>query len=323
MPKQPQQQPSSAQDPPSFDCVEAWTASNSSTPDTDTVADAEARVGAVAVARTSSGGIDKARGPSVSALKGGQLPHRDTKPKQRVAFAVDASTAAADSDVAADADHLPGGATAQAKDQQQQTKPQQQQLQRLSPSGVPQQWTCLTAGTLRRLSIDSRSISGTSQVQSCPSSTSHRSKDAQSQRVAIPLMIQPPGADRSSGSFVHAAVPTDSLAFEAAGVQLGDADADDAEVAGDAGVAKTATHRYGSDGGSSSSAGAGSEYSIGDGSISSILAAANTQRDYQVGAVEILPVVMIWSFITIFSLVYLSCCTVQSVARHCGSRPTR
>jgi hypothetical protein len=228
--------------------------------------------------------MEKVRGPNVSALKGGQLPHRDTKPKQRVAFAVDASAAATpDDDMAAAADHTSGTGAATAKDQQQQSRPQQQHLQRLSPSVVPQQWTRLTAGTLRRLAVDSRSISGTSQAQSCPSSTSHRSRDAQSQRVAIPLMIQPPGADRS-GSFVNAAVPTDSLAFEAAGVQLDEPDADGAEVAGDAGVAKTATHRYGSDGGSSSSAAPGSEFSIGNGSISSILAAANTQRDYEVGA---------------------------------------
>lgn len=275
------------------DCsVDAWTASNSSTPDADAVADAEARVAPVGM-RSNSSGTDKVL---VSAL---QHHSKDSKPKQRVAFAVDAAAGA-------DAIQAPAAGPGAAQPPQQQPQPQSQQLppqhlQRLSPSGMPvQQWTRLTAGTLRRLSIDSmscRSLSGASQANGSdrqPSGSSNPRRVSFDTRlprpVGIPLLIQPPCAGQSSSSFVNASVPADAFGEYAA--RLGGANAGAGAAAAGGMVVGTPpvpsylshappvlTHaRHPSDGGSSQGAAPGSPESV-----SSILAAANSQRDYEVG----------------------------------------
>jgi hypothetical protein len=95
---------------------------------------------------------------------------------------------------------------------------------------------------------------------------------------AIPLMLQPPAVGQS-GSFVNAAVPELALASEA---QADDA-ADPAAAVMAVGSPQHSRSSRGSGSGAAESAlsGGGVEV-IGGGSISSILAAANSQKDYEV-----------------------------------------
>lgn len=190
------------------------------------------------------------------------------KPKH-VAFSLEADAAAADSAepaiaVAAGGDVDPG-VDRQGSCQVQHKQPQ---LQRLSPYASPdvQQWTRLTAGTLRRLSIDSHrsasgSAAGTDRAGSC--------KSPGCRGAGIPLLLE--AQNGASRSFVSAAVPAGAVAHM--------------DGTGREGMAAAAS----SSSSSSEEAGFADPVEAVDmerlraGSISSALLAANSQRDYEVG----------------------------------------
>jgi hypothetical protein len=270
------------------------TASNGSTPDAYAVADAEARVGQT-VARSAG-----SKTALASALKGSsqsftqqqqqqqqQQQALDSKPKH-VAFAPVGSTAAAaepSDDIAADADAAAAADVTRSPDQQQQQQqggfdPQTQSLPLpVLPRASPPQahtWMRLTAGSLRRLSVDSCSM------RSASNSTTPGWRDPSSStasgvgdnRVAIPLMLQGPAAG-SSGSFLSAAVPAEAL-----GPAAPAAEGDDGF--GGAGVLVAGPPPAGASGEGPAGDAAGAVSGVGDGSISSMLAAANSCRDYEV-----------------------------------------
>jgi len=207
-----------------------------------------------------------------SALKSAHQSNSATEGKPKhVAFSVEAAAAAAVTDSAEPAIAVTIGGDAEARINRQgsgQVQQKQPQLQRLSPyaSSDVQQWTRLTAGTLRRLSIDSHrsasgSAAGAGRAGSC--------KSPGCRGAAIPLLLE--AQDGASRSFVSAAVPADAVAVM-----------DGAGREGMAAAASSSSSSSSEEAGFADAIEAVDMERLRAGSISSALVVANSQKDYEV-----------------------------------------
>lgn len=260
-----------------LDKLDQLTASNVSSDPSS--ADALARVAPAAAVAAGSSSSSTNQAKPVPLRSAMHQPWSDSKPPAKhvafaaqqaaEAFAADAADAA---DAAADSDAVPPAAAGRYAAQQQA------QLERLSPSSPsqPQQWTRLTARTLQRLSLDN----------------SRAPKAASSSAVSVPARI-PLLLQSGYGSFVSAAVPSDAFtSSEPLPPRIAVPGSNSSSSDGAGGHEQLMQMKAADgDGGGSSSHGDTE-------SISSILAAANTHKDYEVRrrkqTVSLSNAVMLW-----------------------------